>query len=117
MFCPQCGKPLDSKNRCAACGVSLGTGGDGDAGLGLIVPLNVEPVSMIASYAALFGLLISPLGLVAFPMGIIGLRRCGRDPSVRGKARAWVAIVLGGLEAAFFLFILGTIVYSMLAEG
>ena len=54
--------------------------------------------ALIGYYCGVFSL-IPVLGIAlaigAVILGLMGLRKVGKDPAVRGRAHAWVAIVLG----------------------
>jgi Domain of unknown function (DUF4190) len=95
--------------KCRECGTPLynlqPTSTSGDE-FSLLIPVNVDPISMIAGYLALFGILFVFLGPIVLGMGLVGLRRIRRDSKLRGVGRAWTAIVLGGLETVGFFLIL-----------
>lgn len=65
-------------------------------GLGVIVPVGVPAMPLLAGLCALFGMVFWPLGPLALGLGIAGLpsaRRAGH-----GAARAWTSITLGTVE-------------------
>lgn len=71
---------------------------EGDATGGLI-PYKNAP-ALIAYYLGLFS--IFPciglfLGIPAFILGIMGLRKRAANPAVKGSVHAWIGIVLGGI--------------------
>ena len=73
----------------------------GDATGGLIPYKNVP--ALVGYYVGVFALIPCigiPLGIAAIVLGILGLRKAQRQPEVKGKVHAWIAIVLGSLAAA-----------------
>ena len=64
-----------------------------------VVPYRNVP-ALVAYYLGLFsfipflGIL---LGLSAFVLGIMGLKRVAKQPEAKGKVHAWIGIILGGL--------------------
>jgi hypothetical protein len=93
--------------ECSACGARVAPAPRpaDDGGLGLVIPMNVEPCSTIAGYLGLFSLLFVFLGPFAVVFGVVGLRRVGKAPGVRGKGRAWTGIVLGALGTVLTVLI------------
>lgn len=82
----------------------------GDATGGLIPYKNVP--ALVGYYVSIFGMLpCFPLGIAAFILGILGLRKAKQNPAVRGQAHAWIAIILGGLFGTLWtvLTIIGVI--------
>ncbi len=52
----------------------------------------------MAYYCGVFSIIpFFPIGIAAFVLGIIGLRRRKRNPVIRGAAHAWIGIIIGGL--------------------
>lgn len=71
---------------------------DGDSTGGVIPYKN--PHALIAYYLGLFSLfplLGLFLGIAAFILGIIGLKKRKQNPAIKGSVHAWIGIVLGGL--------------------
>jgi hypothetical protein len=77
--------------------------------------------ALAAYYCGVFSLLPiigMPLGIVAFVLGIMGLRAAKRDPRIRGKAHAWVGIIMGGIcgfawTALVVLSIVGMVIAAL----
>jgi len=56
--------------------------------------------ALVGYYLAVFSFipfLGLALGLAAFVLGIIGLKRAAAEPEIKGRTHAWVAIIVGGL--------------------
>lgn len=76
----------------------------GDATGGLIPYKN--PCALIGYYlsiAALLPMVGAVFGIIAFCLGIAGLRARARHPQIKGAAHAWIAIILGGLCALAYV--------------
>jgi hypothetical protein len=58
-----------------------------------------------------------PLGLAAVSLGVVGLRRFRRDPSVLGARHAFAAVILGAIEVLVNLTGLTLIVVGLLAPS
>ena len=65
-----------------------------DAALGLLIPVQVDPIALVAGYVGLFSLLLVPAP-IALGIGIWALVRLKGRTGIRGAGRAWTAIVLG----------------------
>lgn len=69
--------------------------------MSVIIPYKNAPA--LAGYYVSVGSLIPAFGLILGPLaiglGVAGLKKVKRDPSVRGTAHAVVAIVLGSLTS------------------
>jgi hypothetical protein len=81
----------------------------------IMVPYR-NPLALWSYYLGIFSLL--PLlgfftGVTAVVLGVIGLRRAGANPRLRGKVHAWVGIVCGAL---FGLGQLGLVLWALLAS-
>jgi len=107
MQCPNCGNPLPAHaNQCTACGTSLvaAAAGGGDSAISTLIPYKNGP-ALIGYYLGVFSLipfLGLPLGLAAVPLGIAGLKRHKRNPTDKGKAHAWVAIICGSISILLY---------------
>ena len=78
----------------------------GDATGGLI-PYKNGP-ALAAYYLGVFSIipvLGIVLGIAAVALGIAGLKKAARQPEVKGKAHAWVGIIVGGLFGFGYLVI------------
>jgi hypothetical protein len=74
--------------------------GEGDSTGGLIPYKNMP--ALLAYYLGLFSLFPIIgffLGVAAFVLGIIGLRKRKANPAIKGSVHAWIGIVMGGLCA------------------
>ncbi len=67
-----------------------------DVALGILIPVRVAPLALVAGYVGLFSLLVFPAP-IALVLGIMALRRLKADPMSRGAGRAWFAIVAGAI--------------------
>lgn len=56
-------------------------------------------VFSILGVIPIIGLFFTLLGVVAFVLGILGLRAAAQTPEVKGKVHAWFAILVGGFFA------------------
>ena len=105
MFCPTCGESQPETGvNCSSCGAALPRltppplPSFADEA-GLLIPVNVEPFSVIAGYLGLFGFFLAGLpGVIAIACGVAGLKRLKQNPKRRGVSRAWTGIVLGFLQ-------------------
>ena len=97
MKCWKCGaENPDQMQICSQCGTDLGVvaaqaveEGDGTGGL---IPYKNQS-ALIGYYLAVFSILPC-IGMV---LGIQGLRFVNAHPEARGRAHAWVGIIVGGL--------------------
>jgi hypothetical protein len=89
-----------------------------DTGLDTIVPYRNGP-AITGYYCAVFGLLPA-LGVLfaiaAVPMGVAGLHIAKREPHRKGKAHAWVAIILGSLAAIAQIVFVYWLIFIALPE-
>ena len=72
-----------------------------DNTIATIIPYRNAP-ALIAYYLGIFSLIPCVgfvLGIAAFILGIIGLRRARQYPEAKGKVHAWIGIILGGIVA------------------
>ncbi len=73
-----------------------------------VIPYR-NPPALVAYYFAVFSLLAGPvLGIPAVILGIMGLRKRMKNPSVHGAAHAWIGIIGGAIISTGYavLFIL-----------
>jgi hypothetical protein len=85
-----------------------------ESGLNQIIPYRNGP-ALAAYYCGVFSLIPCLgllLGIVAFVLGVVGLRKLRSQPACGGKVHAWVGIVLGGLCATANLAIIVLIIVS-----
>jgi len=122
-FCPDCGKPLtDKKNPYAATmteepspqAATTPTTGDATGG---VIPYK-NPKALLAYYLGILSglpLIGFPIGIVAFVLGIIGLRDRSRNPVIKGSLHAMVGIGCGGIFAIFWGLIIVSVIISIIA--
>jgi hypothetical protein len=85
---------------------------DKDATGGIIPYKN--PPALIAYYLGIFSglpMIGLPVGIVAFVLGIMGLKDRKRNPAIKGSAHAWIGIGCGG----FFALLWGFLLIGMIA--
>ena len=78
-----------------------------------------NPQALTAYYLAVASLIpcIGILtGIPALVLGIKGLKRAKREPWIRGKAHAWIGIIVGGGLALVWLIGLGVFIVAMVLE-
>lgn len=73
-----------------------------DGGLRWLIPMGRTGLSIAAGYAGIVGLLCFYTAPVALVLGLLALREL-RDPTLRGRGRAWFATVVGALGSALLL--------------
>lgn len=106
--CPDCSKENETDARfCAGCVTPLtalptletpAPDPEGDVTGGVIPYKNIP--ALAAYYLGLFSslpILGILLGLVAVPLGVMGLKKKRAEPHVRGTLHAWVGIGCGSL--------------------
>jgi hypothetical protein len=49
------------------------------------------------------------LGIIAFALGVIGLRARASQPHIKGAVHAWIGIIVGGL----FVLVWGVVILIM----
>ncbi len=125
--CNDCGRPLEPADAfCRACGhsasapptvpgpISRRDTEEGDATGGLIPYKNVP--ALMAYYCGVFSIIpFFPIGIAAFVLGIIGLKRRKRNPVIRGAAHAWIGIIIGGLFGLIWTALTVATIVAMLA--
>jgi hypothetical protein len=75
--------------------------------LDTMIPMR-NPKALTGYYLAVFSfipLLGLLLGIAAFVLGIQGLKEVNRNPAIKGKAHAWVAILVGGFFGFGYLIL------------
>lgn len=119
MNCPRCQHALaPNAQACSNCGNPLRPYGapaapQGDS-TGGIIPYKNAP-ALIGYYLGIFSLLPFigiPLGIIAFILGILGLKKSKTNPHVKGKVHAYVALICGGGSALVWLSIIAFIVFN-----
>lgn len=76
-----------------------------DPALGMLVPLGVDPMALIAGYVGLFSIVLVPAP-VALLLGLMALGRLKADPKARGAVRAWFAVIAGVIGSIGLLFLI-----------
>lgn len=126
--CSDCGQPLDATDAfCRSCGhaasapptvpgpVSRGASAEGGDATGGLIPYKNVP-ALMAYYCGVFSIIpFFPIGIAAFVLGIIGLKRRKRSPVIRGAAHAWIGIIIGGLFGLIWTALTVAIIISILA--
>ena len=88
--------------------------GEGDATGGIIPYKN--PPALIAYYLGLFSLLPLVgllLGIPAFILGIMGLKKRKQNPEVKGSVHAWIGILMGGLMSIIWGFLIVVMIIGL----
>jgi len=70
-----------------------------DDALSAIIPYRNVP-ALIAYYLGVFSIIPClgiVLGIAAFVLGLVGLKKARENPSAKGKVHAWIGIIAGGL--------------------
>lgn len=103
--CPVCGEMiLVGAKVCRFCGEKFKSAAaedqEGDSTGGVIPYKN--PPALIAYYCGVFSLIACipfffPLPIVAFVLGIKGLKKAKAEPHVRGQVHAWIGIICGAI--------------------
>jgi len=119
MTCPKCrGENPEGALRCVHCGWDLRaapSAGEGAAisstgsadGLERLIPSKNVP-ALVGYYLGVFSVIPGIgifIGIPAFVLGILGLKRAKANPAVRGKAHAWTGIIMGGLFGFGYLIL------------
>jgi phage FluMu protein Com len=117
--CPECGTVNhEDDSRCRKCDARLHgrprgrrRSSESDGGLDSLIPYK-NAWALWSYYLSVFSLIpciAIPLGLAALITGIKGLSYANEHPKAKGKAHAWVGIILGGLcllgNVSFIVFL------------
>lgn len=78
-------------------------------GLGLVIPVNTSVLAIIAGYLGLISVLLVPAPF-ALLLGILALVQLGKNPDLRGRGRAWFAVVMGTICSIPLLFIAAAVI-------
>ncbi len=119
MFCQTCGEEITEGARfCGKCGKPLQTTkpSSDDPGIQIIFPYK-NPYALVAYYLGIFSLIPFigfPMGIAALILGIKGLKWAKQNPQAKGKAHAWVGIIMGGFFGFLYLVLIGMILFSIL---
>ncbi|MFT5424075.1 MAG: hypothetical protein ACI89L_001867 [Phycisphaerales bacterium] len=72
-----------------------------------ILPVNTSWVAIVAGYLGLFTitLVAAPFALLA---GILALFHLNKHPDLRGRVRAWFAIIMSLIAIPFFVLLMMT---------
>lgn len=114
IFCAKCGQKNNENNyKCTACGFILHPEQryKTDDSLGGLIPYK-NACALWSYYLGVFSLipcLSIPLGIAALVLGIQGLKHAKRHPESKGKAHAWIGIILGSLCAVVNLIVIALI--------
>lgn len=79
--------------------------GQVDPALGMLVPVGVDPMALIAGYVGLFSIVLVPAP-VALLLGLMALGRLKADPKARGAGRAWFAVIAGVIGSLGLLLLI-----------
>jgi hypothetical protein len=122
MYCPKCGtQNNDESLKCGQCGEILKTGAvsSGNDTIATLIPYK-NSKALIAYYLGVFSIIPcvgSPLGIAASVLGLQGLKYAKEHPEAKGKAHAWVGVILGGLFGLIYtVFIIITAVEMMMRK-
>jgi predicted RNA-binding Zn-ribbon protein involved in translation (DUF1610 family) len=111
--CPECGEMIvKGAAKCHFCNaifdprlkVNVAT----DSGVETLIPYK-NARALWAYYLGVFALIPCfgiPLGIAALVLGIKGLKYARLHPEAKGKAHAWVGIVLGGICSAGYVLLI-----------
>ena len=112
-FCRSCGHAASAPPTVPG-PISRRDSEEGDATGGVIPYKNVP--ALMAYYCGVFSIIpFFPIGVAAFVLGIIGLKRRKRKPVIRGAAHAWIGIIIGGLFGLIWTALTGAIIIAVLA--
>lgn len=127
--CPVCGEMILVDARvCRFCGEKFESAASDDKegdSTGGVIPYK-NPPALIAYYCGVFSLVacipfLFPLPIVAFILGIKGLKKAKAEPHVRGQVHAWIGIICGAIFGligiAVTVFAIIMIVGAMANQG
>jgi uncharacterized membrane protein HdeD (DUF308 family) len=83
---------------------------------GILLLTNPAATLLALAVFALIPFVGAVLGLIAFVLGIFGLRVAHRNPAAGGKVHAWIGIILGGLCGFGYLALI-IFAFSAIARG
>ena len=83
-----------------------------DPSLRFVLPVNTNPLAIIAGYLGLISVLVLPAPF-ALLLGILALVQLKKNPKQHGHGRAIFAIVMGGL----FSLVIPVIVVAAILSG
>ena len=89
-----------------------------DSGVSTIIPYK-NPKALIAYYLGVFSLIPFIgmfLGITAFILGLQGLKFARTHPGAKGKAHAWIGILVGGFFGLFYLIVIVMIVIGIISN-
>ncbi|NNJ25422.1 hypothetical protein [Alienimonas chondri] len=125
--CEACGEPRPVSERYAADDGpdelfeededDFRAGEDEGDSTGGVIPYK-NPPALIAYYLGIgsgFPLIGLPLGIAAFVLGIMGLKKRRANPAVKGSAHAWIGIGCGGFFALLWAAVVVLILISLAA--
>ena len=132
MLCPRCNQEIpDGHTVCPSCEAAANPyaatdmpqatpvyvqSEEGDKTGGVIPYKN--PKALIAYYLGILGglpLIGLPIGVVAFVLGVMGLRDRKQNPVIRGAFHAWVGIGCGGFFVVFWCLLIGLVVVAVVS--
>jgi hypothetical protein len=88
----------------------------GDATGGVIPYKN--PAALVAYYLGVFSIIpCFPLGIAAFVLGIIGLRKRRQHPAIKGAVHAWIGIIAGGFFGLLYTVFTLLTIYGMIQSS
>jgi|WetSurMetagenome_2_1015567.scaffolds.fasta_scaffold851842_1 hypothetical protein len=115
LFCTKCGQQNQDNNyKCTRCGYQLHAASQpgyvvaSDNTLGGLIPYK-NARALWAYYLGVFSLipfLGIPFGIAAMVLGIKGLHYVRLHPEAKGKAHAWIGIILGGIFSLVYILLI-----------
>ncbi|MSU79377.1 MAG: hypothetical protein EXS16_14965 [Gemmataceae bacterium] len=84
-----------------------------------VIPFR-NALALAAYYSSIFTLIpcvigLGIVGVIPIVLGILGPRHAANDEMARGRAHAWVGIIIGGLEVLAGCGVIGTFIYLLVA--
>lgn len=114
MYCSRCGAEVSEHSRfCTKCGFSMNTQNvvlEVDQGMGAFIPKN--GAALWAYYLGVFSIVCFLLSIPALICGILGVKFANEHPEAKGKAHAWVGIIIGGIGTLLWIFGLFCFMYA-----